>query len=243
MPEFESTENFPTSADNLPVLPLHRWGPLSFTAIDPICDFDSWCAPVRERCGFMPLDRMRFDPASSRDYVIDANWALYVDNYLEEFHIPFVHASLAETLDYASYRTETYDWCSLQLGTARDRRDAFALPEGHPDSGEIVAAYYWWLFPNLMLNFYPWGLSVNVVQPMGPGRTRVSFLSYVSDESLRSGGAGAELHRVEMEDEEIVESVQRGVSSRLYRRGRYSARREVGTHHFHTILARELQPR
>jgi choline monooxygenase len=84
---------------------------------------------------------------------------------------------------------------------------------------------------------------VNEVQTKGPGRTRVSFLSYVSDESLRSGGAGAELHRVEMEDEEVVESVQRGVASRLYRRGRYSARREVGTHHFHTILARELQPR
>jgi choline monooxygenase len=43
-----------------------------------------------------------------------------------------------------------------------------------------------------------------------------------------------------MEDEEVVESVQRGVRSRLYYRGRYSPRREVGTYHFHKLLARFL---
>jgi choline monooxygenase len=91
-----------------------------------------------------------------------------------------------------------------------------------------------------MLNFYPWGLSLNVVYPLGPSRMRVSFISYVWNESLRERGAGANLHKVEMEDEEVVESVQRGVSSRLYDRGRYSARREVGTHHFHRLLAESM---
>jgi choline monooxygenase len=237
MPEFEGVEGFPSPADDLPRLPLERWGPLAFTAIDPACPFDEWFGPVRERMGFLPLDEMVFDASTSRDYLIGANWALYVDNYLEEFHIPFVHASLADTLDYATYRTETFAWCNLQLGTTKDPAEAFALPEGHPDRGELVAAYYWWLFPNLMLNFYPWGLSVNLVQPLGPERTRVSFLSYVLDPHKRASGAGADLHRVEMEDEEVVEAVQKGVKSRLYHRGRYSPRREVGTHHFHTLLA------
>ncbi|HEX2204977.1 MAG TPA: SRPBCC family protein [Longimicrobium sp.] len=239
MPEFDDVENFPSPKDDLPKLPLHAWGPLSFTAIDPACPFDEWIAPVRERVGFLPLDEFHFDPATSRDYLVRANWALYVDNYLEEFHIPFVHPSLSGALDYATYRTETYDWCSLQLGTTRERHDAFALPPGHPDEGTLVAAYYGWLFPNLMLNFYPWGLSVNLVQPLGPDRTRVSFLSYVLDASKRDAGAGSGLHVVEMEDEEVVEAVQKGVRSRLYHRGRYSPRREVGTHHFHTLLARE----
>ena len=88
-----------------------------------------------------------------------------------------------------------------------------------------------------MFNFYPWGLSLNVVAPLAVGRTKVSFLSYVWNPSLRESGVGAGLHRVEMEDEEVVESVQRGVRSRLYDRGRYSERREVGTHHFHELLA------
>ena len=89
-----------------------------------------------------------------------------------------------------------------------------------------------------MLNFYPWGLSVNVVVPLGAGRTRVVFRSYVLDPGKRGEGLGADLHRVEMEDEAVVESVQRGVRSRLYGRGRFSPRREVGTHHFHELLAR-----
>ena len=190
MPEFDGVEGFPSAADNLPVLPLERWGPLAFTGIAPACGFDAWMGPVRERCGFLPLDEFTFDPATSRDYLIRANWALYVDNYLEEFHIPFIHASLADTLDYATYRTETFDWCNLQLGTTKNRDEAFELPAGHPDEGTLVAAYYWWLFPNLMLNFYPWGLSVNLVQPLAQDRTRVSFLSYVWDEGKRVSRRG-----------------------------------------------------
>lgn len=241
MPEFDGVEGFPSPADDLPQARLERWGPLAFCNLDPEYSFDEWMGPVRERVGFLPLDQFTFDSSTSRDYLIRANWALYCDNYLEEFHIPYVHgSSLADSLDYGSYHTQLYPYCNLQLGTARSRSDAFELPEGHPDHGTLVAAYYFWLFPNLMLNFYPWGLSVNIVSPLAVDRTRVSFLSYVWDESRRSSGAGADLHRVEMEDEEIIESVQAGMKSRLYGRGRYSPRREVGTHHFHTLLARYM---
>ena len=100
-----------------------------------------------------------------------------------------------------------------------------------------VAALYLWLFPTTMLNFYPWGLSVNVVKPLSPERTRVTFLSFVRDASLRETGAGGDLDRVEREDEAVVEAVQRGVRSRLAARGRYSPTEEVGVHHFHRLLA------
>jgi len=241
MPEFEQVENFPCAEDDLPQAALERRGPLVFCSLDPAFSFDEWIGPIFDRVGFLPLDQFTFDPGTSRDYLIRANWALYCDNYLEEFHIPYVHgSSLADSLDYGSYHTELHPYCNLQFGAARSRADAFDLPEGHPDHGTLVAAYYYWLFPNLMLNFYPWGLSVNIVVPLGVDRTRVSFLSYIRDESRRDSGAGADLHRVEMEDEEVIESVQAGMRSRLYRRGRYSPRREVGTHHFHRLLARFL---
>jgi len=41
---------------------------------------------------------------------------------------------------------------------------------------------------------------------------------------------------VELEDGEIVESVQKGVMSQSYDRGRYSPAKEVGVHHFHLLL-------
>ena len=240
MPEFDDTANFPSAADSLPELKLHKWGPLLFTSLSPAADFSEWMAPVNERVGWMPLDEFRRDAKASRDYLIGANWALYCDNYLEEFHIPYVHQGLSEKLDYSAYYTETFPLGSLQMGIARPGEPVFNLPSGHPDHGKRVAAFYFWLFPNLMLNFYPWGLSVNVVNPIGSARTRVSFISYIHNESLREQGVGGDLHKVEMEDEEVVESVQRGVSSRLYNRGRFSARREVGTHQFHHLLARYM---
>ncbi|HEX2167810.1 MAG TPA: aromatic ring-hydroxylating dioxygenase subunit alpha [Longimicrobiales bacterium] len=241
MPEFEGVEGFPSASDDLPRLPLHQLGPLLFTSLDPLMPFEEWIAPVIARTGGLPLERYTFDAAASRDYLMSCHWALYVENYLEEFHIPYVHGrSLSGKLDYDAYRTELFDWCSVQIGPGKGDEPSFDLPSGHPDAGMGIAGWYFWLFPNLMLNFYPWGLSVNIVQPLGPGRTRVSFLTYVHDASLRGMGAGGDLHRVEMEDEEVVESVQRGVRSRLYDRGRYSPRRETGTHHFHSLLARVL---
>src|SRR5258705_10991995 len=237
MPEFDTTVGFPADKDNLPGLRLERFGPLLFSGLAPEIPFDDWIAPVRERVSFMPLDQFVRDNATSQDYLIDANWALYCDNYLEEFHIPYVHAGLAEKLDYSGYRTERFRYGNLQLGIAKAGEPAFDLPKGHPNAGERVGAFYFWLFPNIMFNFYPWGLSLNVVSPQSVARTKVSFLSYVWNPALRESGVGAGLHRVEMQDEEVVESVQRGVRSRLYDRGRYSERREVGTHHFHELLA------
>jgi choline monooxygenase len=87
-----------------------------------------------------------------------------------------------------------------------------------------------------MLNFYPWGLSINVVVPLAVDRTRIVYRAWVADPSRRGKGAGGALDRVELEDEAIVEQVQRGVRSRLYDRGRYSPSREAGVHHFHRLL-------
>lgn len=237
MPEFEGAVGFPSEADNLPRLPLAEFGRLWFTSLQPAVEFEAWIEPVRQRVGWLPLDAARFDAARSRDYLVAANWALYCENYLEGFHIPFVHAGLAEALDYGAYRTELFRYGNLQVGIGRGGEAAFELPESSPDRGQSIVGYYFWLFPNLMLNVYPWGISVNVVKPLAIDRTRVSFLSYVWDDSKLDLGAGAQLDRVEREDEAVVESVQRGVRARLYRHGRYSPTREQGTHHFHRLLA------
>jgi len=240
MPEFEQAEGFPSEKDNLPRIPFGAWGHLLFASIAPPFPLDDLLREARARLSWLPIEQFRFDPARSKDYLVRANWALYVDNYLEGFHIPFVHASLAQALDYGEYACETYRHANLQLGIARPGEACFDLPASSPDHGRRVAAYYYWLFPNTMLNFYPWGLSVNVVRPLGVDLTKVSFLSYVWDASRLDSGAGAGLDRVEREDETVVESVQLGVRSRLYERGRYSPTREQCVHHFHALLARAL---
>ena len=240
MPEFEGALDFPSPADSLPRVPMETFQKLVFVSLDPAISFAELTAPVRARCADMPWDRAVYDAARSREYMVRANWALYVENYLEGFHIPYVHAGLAEAIDYGEYRTELFEWSNLQLGVARGGEDAFTLPSGSPDAGKRIAAYYFWLFPNTMLNVYPWGVSVNVVRPLGVDRTRVSFLSYVWAPERLDRGAGAGLDRVEREDEVIVEAVQQGLRSRLYRSGRFSPAREQGVHHFQRLLAGAL---
>ena len=240
MPEFEQAEGFPSAADALPRIPFGTWEKFVFASLAPRAPLEETLAAMRARCAWMPVRDAVFDPSRSRDYLVHANWALYCDNYLEGFHIPFVHAGLAEVLDYGSYRTELFPAGSLQVGVAGEGEDAFDLPPGTPDHGTRIAAYYFWLFPNTMFNVYPWGISVNVVRPLAVDRTKVSFLPYVWDASRLDRGAGAGLDRVEREDEVIVENVQRGMRSRLYDRGRYSPTREQGVHHFHRLLAASL---
>ncbi len=240
MPEFDDVEGFPADTDNLPSIPMATWGKFVFVSLDPEVPFAQVMAEIDRRVGFLPIAEMALDPARSRDYLVRSHWALYCDNYLEGFHIPYIHAGLAGALDYGQYRTELFPLASLQVGVAAQDQEAFDLPASSPDHGQRVGAYYFWLFPNLMLNVYPWGISVNVVRPLGLDRTRVSFLSYVWDPTRLDSGAGSSLDRVEREDEVVVEAVQRGLRSRLYRRGRFSPLRETGVHHFHRLLAERV---
>jgi len=236
MPEFEGVRNFPSAADDLPAAPLATWGSLAFVSLDPVAPFAECFDTIGARIGFVPRATDRHDPSRDRDFAIDAHWALYVENYLEGFHIPHVHPSLAAAVEYTGYRDELFGCGSVQIAPAKDGEPAFERRE----DGVRIAAYYAWLFPNLMLNVYPWGLSANLVLPQGLSHTRVLFRSYVRDPALQDRGAGAALDAVEHEDEAIVHAVQRGVRSRFYTRGRYSPTRERGVHHFHRLLCESL---
>jgi choline monooxygenase len=226
MPEFEGVENFPTEEDDLCKVPFAVRGGFLFASVDPV-------APFTEFVRVEDIDPPRVNLVSTREYEVEAHWALYCENYLEGFHIPFVHRSLNEVVDYGTYTTDTFRYSSLQTALSGPPAVAGGLtqPTGN------IAGRYLFIFPNLMFNFYAWGISVNVVRPVTPAKSVVEFLTYVSDESKVGTGAGADLDRVELEDEAVVESVQKGIRSRFYDRGRYSPTREQGTHHFHRLIA------
>jgi len=228
MPEFETVKNFPSDADNLPRVSFGVWEKFLFASVDPNAPFEAFLSEMREKVQALNLENLQF--AAARDYEVKAHWALYCENYLEGFHIPFVHQSLNEAIDFAHYTTETFRFSSLQTGIAKRAEDAF-------DFDKTRAAFYFFVFPNMMFNFYPWGLSVNVVKPLKKDLSKVSYLTFVSDESKLEKGAGADLNRVELEDQRVVEAVQKGIRSRFYDRGRYSPSREQGTHHFHQLIA------
>lgn len=240
MPEFKEVENFPAAEDNLPSLPLFNWANLLFTSLHKKEEAPVYFKEMMERLHWLPMQDFVYHPELNKTFEVDANWALYCENYLEGFHIPYVHASLNAALSFNEYATELYPKSSLQLGVGRDNEDCFDLPSSSVDYGRNIAAYYYWVYPNLMFNFYPWGLSVNVVNPVSVSKSRVDFIVFIWKENKYNKGAGSNLDKVEMEDEEIVENVQKGIVSRFYNHGRYSVTKETGTHHFHRLLAESL---
>ena len=237
MPKTQGMQNFPSPQDDLPEVAVAKWRQFIFSSLAPAFEFEELIKDVEERIGWMPIEKFKCREDLSKDYYVKANWALYCDNYLEGFHIPFIHADLNAILDFANYDVETFKYSNLQLAIASDDDICFDLPEDSKDHGKKIAAYYFWLFPNLMLNFYPWGLSVNIITPISENETKVQFRSYVWDESKLDSGAGADLDKVELEDEEIVQQVQKGVASRFYKHGRFSPTMEKGVHHFHTLIS------
>ncbi|MEL6922879.1 MAG: SRPBCC family protein [Bacteroidota bacterium] len=240
MPAFEATENFPTEADHLHLIPFAERLKLLFVSLQPRVDFGQMFQPILDRVGWLPLDQMVYNEAQSRTFHVKANWALYCDNYLEGLHIPFVHPSLNEALSFEDYAYELFPYCNLQLGVAKSNENCFDLPASSVDYGKNIYAYYFWLFPNLMFNFYPWGLSLNVVEPINHQETRVVFKTYLFPDAQSE----REINRIdetEYEDEAVVESVQRGLRSRFYDRGRYSPSMEQCVHHFHRLIADFLE--
>lgn len=238
MPEFKEAIDFPRPCDNLPSLDFMIWKRFLFAGLSPKIPMGLFSGILDERVGFLPIEQWNIAPEYSKTYSIKAHWALYCDNYLEGFHIPFVHESLGQIVDYGSYTTEVYDHAVLQIGFAKDGAACFDFPETHLDFGKKISAYYYWLFPNFMLNFYTWGVQINIVTPLAIDRCKVEFIYFIGDEEAwESFGKDQIAEKTEREDEFVVEAVQRGLRSSLYSNGRFSPQREKGVHYFHLLLS------
>lgn len=237
MPEFESVKNFPSSNDNLKNLPLINWHGLFFVGINPNFELLPILKQIEKKISFLPLKKLKIKNDLSQDYYVNSHWAIYCDNFLEGFHVPYVHKGLNNVLDYNNYETEIYENFNLQIGFSKNKEECFQFPKNHEDYGKKIAAFYYWIFPNIMLNIYPWGISLNVVCPIKKSKTKVLFRSYVLDSSKLNNGASEDLNRVELEDEKIVENVQKGINSSFYSSGRFSVEREKGVHHFHYLIS------
>jgi len=239
MPGFGGAQGLPSPADDLPEAALATRAGHAFASLDPAAPSEAFLGDMGAGLAAPSSGALVHGRSRDRDHEVAAHRALCLENDLEGLHIPFVPPALAAAIDCASYETKPHRDSSVQV--ARASPGTAALRSADPGIAPI-AARYWWVFPNLMVSAYPWGLSFDLVPPVSPECTRVAFRSRVADASTLETGAGAGLDAVEREDEAIVEAVQHGVRSRLYRGGRYSPSRERGVHHFHRLPCGFLRP-
>jgi len=242
MTEFEGVKNFERADNGLVPVRVEPWENFVFVNLDsnaaPLHDFLGSLVKLAKPLGFGQLQFVE-----RRSYIQNCNWKVYVDNFLDGgYHVPHMHKGLNSVLDYTNYTIENVDRCCVQSSPvsvdAKSEASAAATRKGD-------RAYYFWQYPNFMLNWYEGYLDTNLVLPLGVDRCQVIFDFYFGDSSeanmpyVRESIGVSEL--VQQEDIVICAGVQRGLGSRAYQAGRLSVRREAGEHLFHRLLAADLK--
>ena len=222
---FEGVKNFPSDNDNLRNIKINEWKKFLFVSLENQLSISSVLKDIETRLDSFPFSQLKYSEELSNTYQINAHWALYCENYLEGFHVPFVHKGLSKEINNETYDTILLDNAVLQFANSKDSKDN-------------IYGYYYWIFPNMMFNFYDWGLSINIIEPISKDKTRIRFLSYLIEDNQLARKAINDLNTVELEDQEVVESVQNGIRSKFYSNGRYSNINEKGVHYFHRLLTR-----
>lgn len=242
VPDFDRVELFDKKDYGLKEVRLEEWEGMLFVALDePDVTLEEMLSGVRARVKTIDLASLKFYKRIV--YEVDCNWKAYVDNYLEGYHVPLVHPELFRIYDFNQYKTDTFDWYSLQHSPLRADEMLYSK---RVKEGVTPEALYYFIYPNLMLNILPGRMQTNLVQPISANKCRVVFDYYYED--IES--ADALLHieedlrfsdEVQAEDIEICELVQRGLNSSAYDRGRFSVKRENAVYHFQCLLKQALK--
>jgi len=227
-PEMQDAGDFKISDIHLPPLRVHEWAGLVFVALrDDVAPFEEVYAGIVERIAPIDLSAMSYQRRDA--YEVECNWKVYVDNFLEGYHLPHVHPGLSKVLDYRAYDTQLFPWYSLQSSPLRDTAGIYG-------DGE---AFYYAIYPNIMLNVMPGRLQTNRVLPLGPGRCRVEFDYYYAQDPKAQARIAMDAmfsDEIQHEDVAICEAVQKGLASGFYEAGRLCPKRESGVWHFHNLL-------
>lgn len=239
-PEFAGVCNFDRAKNGLVPVRVATWEQFVFVTLnDEAPSLAVFLGDLPVRIAPLSLSKIYF--FERKTYTLACNWKVYVDNYLDGgYHVPHLHKGLNSVLDYKEYTIENSEHYSLQSSpmVSSQEHASFAATR----TGD--RAYYYWLYPNFMINIYEGVMDTNLVLPLAQDKCLVQFDFYFADVSESRKEYNAESvrvsDRVQDEDVGICESVQRGLRSRAYGAGRLSVRREAGEHLFHRLLAKDL---
>ena len=240
-PEFEGVCSFDRLQNGLLPIRLETWEQFVFVNLDPeAAPLAGFLGRLAKRVAPLNIGALHF--FEHRTYRLKCNWKVFVDNYLDGgYHVPHLHKGLNSVLDYKHYTIENEDRYCLQSSPMVASTDDAATSATR--TGD--RAWYFWQYPNFMMNLYNGYMDTNLVLPDGTDRCMVIFDFYFSDVSEaaaeRNRQSIAVGERVNDEDVGICEAVQRGLRSRAYGAGRLSVRREAGEHLFHRLLAADLR--
>ena len=242
------TRGFDRADHGLLEVGVDTWGPFLFVnlAADP--------APLATQLGDLParLAGHRLDewvPQRRRTYDVAANYKLVGENFMEYYHLPWVHPELNQVSRFSDH----YRWqgpgmytgmCTTPVSrnTEAGGWDGLA-PLGFLGPQDAESGRFVWLFPSTALVVLPNHAFVLLNRPVGPSRTVETAILLAHPDSLDDPGAEQGIEQLEKfwdlvnrQDLEIVQRVQEGIENPAYRGGRMCFRFEEPLHRFQNMV-------
>ncbi len=226
---------------------IDTWGPLVFVnLVDGAKPLSDWLGDLPSRFSNYGLEGWRV--AAQKGYEIDANWKLIAENFMEYYHLPWVHPELIKVSrmeDHYRYQGPgMYTGMMTNPVSQADNSGWLELPPApRLTDDELVSGRFMHLFPNVSISVLPNHMFVMILTPHGPGHTSEQTYILTHPSTMQSDGAHDAMEKladfwdhVNAEDIEIVERVQVGISTTAYAGGRMCYRFEEPLHRFQNMV-------
>lgn len=185
----------------------HDW--IFVNLSDAPADFDQHIKPLADRLS--GIDFSRVTPVTTLEFgEVHANWKLLMENFIEPYHVQFVHATTTDQ-PLKDHRTVIDGLC---LGSAVD----VSRPVDSGGKTLAVDSLYLTLFPNFVFGrYHPDQVGVHLNVPVDVDRTVQKRVVYVTDGEPRDQREIEALrqlwHKVHKEDHAMCERLQVSKSS------------------------------
>ncbi|WP_310778245.1 aromatic ring-hydroxylating oxygenase subunit alpha [Mycobacterium sp. Z3061] len=215
-------------------------------AVKPHDDALAWLTdgtPWRDK--LLPARRLVYVDSTVRPM----NWKVLVEQFLEGYHLRSTHKDTFFPLQYDDLNVVemfgpncrlTFPYRNIER--LRDRPESIWTTEAR-------VTYLYQLFPNVMLATFPGLMLMIVVDPVDIGHSTVTIYSMArpelaerannADGQYNPAAAGTLVARGSVEDNEMSEGVQRGLSSGANDFVEFG-RHESAAGHFHAVLDERL---
>jgi choline monooxygenase len=179
------------------------------------------------------VEALRF--SERREYRLEANWKVVVENFLECYHCPNAHPAFADLIDLNHYEISEHGFVSTQRGPQRGDESA---------DQKVKEGRYNYVWPTFMLNIYPGpgNASTNSVIPIDENHTLAIYEFFYEDgvpEEFNSDTTEL-IHQVMVEDVVLCESVQRGMRAGAFQHPRLMIKHEHAIAHFQSLVRDSL---
>lgn len=173
-------------------------------------------------------DLSNFHFHSTDAHKLGCNWKTYVENYMEGYHIPFVHPELNKEVDMKTYKVLPQNRIARHVSEPRADRKEDAINDG----------LWVWHWPYAALNVYKTGMNLELMIPTGPQTMELRYYYLFHD----LGDGSTIKNTIDMsktvtqEDIDICEAVQKNLAGGIYETGELSPKHEMGVKYFQDLV-------